>query len=484
MAVLGIVAEFNPFHNGHLHLVQEALKKESFSAAVCVMSGNFLQRGEPALCDKWSRAEMAVRCGLDLVIELPFCFAVRSAWHFARGAVNLLAQTGVVTHLAFGSESGDITRLNAIASVLASEPDEFKTSLRSQLDKGLNYPAARSLALQDYLSSTPDLEHLLIGPNNILSIEYLRVIKENCLPMIPLTIPRQGNYHDPSLGYFPSATAIRKSLEQNQSLQHIAPAMPKNCLERLKKDISLGRAPVHSDALEQAIFFQLRSRSTAQLQEIYEVADGEVAGAENTTGNVLRPALQIIKTAPGISAVSGAFIMIVPNSDFGDKGTFVFADCAVTPVPTEEQMAEFAQSSIGTAVDLCGMKDPKVGMLSFSTKGSASHEVVDKVANAVRIAKERFPELKVDGEFQADAALVPSVGSSKAPGSPVAGECNVLIFPDLQAGNIGYKLVQRLAKAEAIGPILQGIAKPVNDLSRGCSVEDIVNVVAMTAVRA
>jgi len=213
-------------------------------------------------------------------------------------------------------------------------------------------------------------------------------------------------------------------------------------------------------------------------------ADGEVAGAENTTGNVLRPALQIIKTAPGISAVSGAFIMIVPNSDFGDKGTFVFADCAVTPVPTEEQMAEFAQSSIGTAVDLCGMKDPKVGMLSFSTKGSASHEVVDKVANAVKIAKERFPELKVDGEFQADAALVPSVGSSKAPGSPVAGECNVLIFPDLQAGNIGYKLVQRLAKAEAIGPILQGIAKPVNDLSRGCSVEDIVNVVAMIAVRA
>ena len=195
-------------------------------------------------------------------------------------------------------------------------------------------------------------------------------------------------------------------------------------------------------------------------------ADGEVAGAENTTGNVLRPALQIIKTAPGISAVSGAFIMIVPNSDFGDKGTFVFADCAVTPVPTEEQMAEFAQSSIGTAVDLCGMKDPKVGMLSFSTKGSASHEVVDKVANAVKIAKERFPNLKVDGEFQADAALVPSVGSSKAPGSPVAGECNVLIFPDLQAGNIGYKLVQRLAKAEAIGPILQGIAKPVNDLSR------------------
>ena len=213
-------------------------------------------------------------------------------------------------------------------------------------------------------------------------------------------------------------------------------------------------------------------------------ADGEVAGAENTTGNVLRPALQIIKTAPGMSAVSGAFIMIVPNSDFGDKGIFVFADCAVTPVPTAEQMAEFAMASAETAVALCGMKDPKVGMLSFSTKGSADHETVDKVVAATTIAKERFPSLKVDGEFQADAAIVPSVGKSKAPGSLVAGDCNILVFPDLQAGNIGYKLVQRLAKAEAIGPILQGMAKPVNDLSRGCNVEDIINVVAMTAVKA
>lgn len=213
-------------------------------------------------------------------------------------------------------------------------------------------------------------------------------------------------------------------------------------------------------------------------------ADAEVAGAENTTGNVLRPALQIIKTAPGISAVSGAFIVIVPNCEFGDNGIFVFADCAVTISPTSQQLAEFAQASAQTAVNLCGIKEPKVGMLSFSTKGSASDPVVDKVIEATNIAKERFPDLKVDGEFQLDAALVPSVGASKAPGSPVAGQCNVLIFPDCNAGNIGYKLVQRLAKAEAIGPILQGIAKPVNDLSRGCSVQDIVNVVAMTAVRA
>ncbi len=213
-------------------------------------------------------------------------------------------------------------------------------------------------------------------------------------------------------------------------------------------------------------------------------AEGMVAGSLSTTGDVLRPALQIIKTAPGISSVSGAFIMILPQETYGDRGLMVFADCAVTPVPTAEQMAESAFVTAQTAKNIAGISDPTVAMLSFSTMGSAAHELVTKVETATKIAKERYPDLKVDGELQADAALVASVGSSKAPGSTVAGKANVLVFPDLQAGNIGYKLVQRLAGAEALGPVLQGIAAPVNDLSRGCSVDDIVNVVAITAVQA
>jgi len=208
-------------------------------------------------------------------------------------------------------------------------------------------------------------------------------------------------------------------------------------------------------------------------------AQGMVAGAQNTTGDVLRPALQILKTHPGISSVSGAFLMISPKKEYGEDGILLFADCAVTPNPTAEQLAEIAIVSAQTVKDLVGY-EPKVAMLSFSTKGSAKHELIDKVVQATQLAKQKAADLVIDGELQADAAIVPKVGSSKAPGSTVAGKANVLVFPDLQAGNIAYKLVQRFGDVEAIGPILQGMAKPVNDLSRGCSVQDIVNIVAIT----
>lgn len=211
--------------------------------------------------------------------------------------------------------------------------------------------------------------------------------------------------------------------------------------------------------------------------------DGEVAGAQNSTGNVLRPAFQIVKTLPGVSVVSGAFIMVFKDKQWGDDGIMVFADCAADPNTDENKLAQIAVVTAQTARNIACI-EPRVAMLSFSTKGSAKHELVDKVVNATRIAKEMDPKLVIDGELQADAAIVPSVGASKAPGSPVAGKANVLVFPSLEVGNIAYKLVQRLAGAEAVGPIMQGMAAPINDLSRGCSVEDIVNVVAITACQA
>ena len=212
-------------------------------------------------------------------------------------------------------------------------------------------------------------------------------------------------------------------------------------------------------------------------------ADGELAGARNTTGNVLRPAFQIVKTKPGISVVSGALLMFTPTPQYGENGLLVFADCAVNPNPTASELAEIAVSTAETARNICGF-EPKVAMLSFSTKGSAKHELVDKVVEATRLAKAMHPELQIEGEIQADAALVPSIGQSKAPGSAIAGHANVLVFPDLQAGNIGYKMVERFSGAQAVGPILQGMAAPINDLSRGCSVDDIVSMVAITANQA
>ncbi len=215
-----------------------------------------------------------------------------------------------------------------------------------------------------------------------------------------------------------------------------------------------------------------------------EGADGQISGALSTTGDTLRPALQIIKCAPGVTCVSGAMLMLTHEHQYGDDGIIVMGDVAVTPVPTADQLAQIAVCTAQTARSVAGIQDPRVAMLSFSTKGSAKHEVVDKVVEATRLAHELAPELKLDGELQADAALVPAVGEKKAPGSLIAGHANVLVVPNLEVGNISYKLVQRLGDAIAIGPILQGIARPVNDLSRGCSVDDIYYMVAITACQA
>ena len=213
-------------------------------------------------------------------------------------------------------------------------------------------------------------------------------------------------------------------------------------------------------------------------------ADGQISGALSTTGETLRPALQIIKCAPGITCVSGAMLMVTQTPQYGENGVLVIGDVAVTPAPDAQQLAQIAVCTAQTARSVAGFADPRVAMLSFSTKGSAKHEVVDKVVEATALAKQLDPALKIDGELQADAALVPSVGRKKAPGSEIAGNANVLVCPTLEVGNIAYKLVQRLGNADAIGPILQGIARPVNDLSRGCSVDDVYKMIAITACQA
>ena len=215
-----------------------------------------------------------------------------------------------------------------------------------------------------------------------------------------------------------------------------------------------------------------------------EGADGQISGALSTTGDTLRPALQIIKCAPGITCVSGGLLLISKQKQYGEDGVLVVADVAVTPMPDANQLAQIAVCTAQMAKAVAGFEDPRVAMLSFSTKGSAKHEVCDKVIEATRLAKEMAPDLKIDGELQADAALVPSVGAKQAPGSDIAGKANVLVFPNLEVGNIGYKMVQRLGDAIAIGPVLQGIARPVNDLSRGCSVDDIYYMIAITSCQA
>ena len=284
-----------------------------------------------------------------------------------------------------------------------------------------------------------------------------------------------------------------------------------NRTEILDKAKSLGLAhvekatiidPATSEKTEEyaQLLFQLRQKKGMTIEKAREQvlnplyfgclviksgdADGQISGALSTTGDTLRPALQIIKCAPGITCISGAMLMITQASQYGEDGMLVVGDVAVTPVPDADQLAQIAVCTAQTAKSIAGFSDPRVAMLSFSTKGSAKHEVVDKVVEATRLALELNPELKIDGELQADAALVPSIGQKKAPGSSIAGKANVLIVPCLEVGNIAYKLVQRLGGADAIGPILQGIARPVNDLSRGCSVEDIYRMVAVTACQA
>ncbi|MGI6168349.1 MAG: phosphate acetyltransferase [Christensenellales bacterium] len=262
--------------------------------------------------------------------------------------------------------------------------------------------------------------------------------------------------------------------------------------------------PEKSDRFEQYVnqFYELRKHKGVTLESARECVkdemyygvmmlkngevDGMVSGAVHTTGDVLKPGLQIIKTKPGIPIVSSCFLMEMPDDrygNYGDNGILFFADCAVNINPDDKQLAAIARATAQTAQSLVGM-EARIAMLSFSTKGSAKDPLVDKVASAVAALKQQAPELMVDGELQADAALVEAVGALKSPGSPVAGKANILVFPDLQAGNIGYKLVQRLAGATAIGPICQGMAKPINDLSRGCSVQDIVDVVAITSLQA
>jgi len=274
MAVLGIIAEFNPFHNGHLHLLQEANKREQFSATICVMSGNFLQRGEAALCNKWSRTAMALQAGADLVIELPFGFAVRSAYYFARGAIQLLQRTGVVTHLAFGSESGQLSELQNLAHYLSNESPAYQAELKQHLAQGISFASARSLALQSLIPDT-NLHNLLLQPNNILALEYLHVLEEENVSIVPFTILRQGSgYHSPELSPMASASAIRLALLAGENLETMATTLPPSSLALLQQEIQNGRAPISMDALEQALLLKLRSSSSADLVNIYELSEG------------------------------------------------------------------------------------------------------------------------------------------------------------------------------------------------------------------
>lgn len=276
MSIIGIVAEFNPFHNGHQYLMQSIRENCHSDGIICVMSGSFVQRGEPAICNKWARTRMALAQGADLVIELPFCFAVRSAYSFARGSVRLLERTGVVTHLAFGSESGQIDELQTIADLIANESPMFKQRLKQALDQGHSFPAARTQALKAVLPiPSLDLDHLLSQSNNILALEYLRVISEEHMQIIPMTVPRLGSsYNSQEISSYASASALRNAILQGQSLEDLRHALPTSSLQNLKQEIEAGRAPIRSDQLEQIILYKLRTIPVQELSEIHELTEG------------------------------------------------------------------------------------------------------------------------------------------------------------------------------------------------------------------
>lgn len=273
--ILGIVAEFNPFHNGHHYLITKTRQMVNADAIVCVMSGNFLQRGEPALCDKWTRTRMALCSGVDLVIELPFCCAARSAYYFARGALQLLHRSGIVTHLAFGSESGNLDLLQQLAAILSTEPPQFKTVLKDGLAQGMSFPAARARALQHTLPAADNLEDVLLAPNNILALEYLRVIQEYQLPIHPITITRAGaGYHDANLSPLASASSIRQALHHEGITPNLHRSLPASSTAILEEQIRAGRAPVAADGLEQAVLVNLRKSCPEELEKVHEITEG------------------------------------------------------------------------------------------------------------------------------------------------------------------------------------------------------------------
>lgn len=303
---------------------------------------------------------------------------------------------------------------------------------------------------------------------NIMAADI--AIKENLARIILLGDPEQIRSHAEKLGLKNIGRAVIVNPKSHDKKDHYINMMVEL---RKHKGMTPGEA---SRLIEDPLYLGVLMIKNGD-------ADGEVSGADHATGDVLRPAFHYVKTAPGISVVSGAFIMILPDKNFGEDGVLVYADGAVHPDPTEKELAEIAVATAHTARAICGF-EPKIAMLSFSTKGSASHALVDKVVNATKLAKVMAPDLMIEGELQADAALIEAIGQKKAPGSKIAGKANVLVFPDLNCGNIAYKLTQRLAHAEAIGPVLQGMAAPINDLSRGCSVSDIVSMIAITANQA